>query len=134
LTPDSRVVVRAAVPRRRSPVSVTLLTLTPCRGAPHARLARPGEGRPTRGVRTGTPGRDVTDGGGGALSGPGAAPDYRAAPDGGVRGWRPVQGRERFVSRAPPGPGGRRSWRGPGRRRDVMDGGCGGRGPERAGC
>src|SRR5690606_19179450 len=102
LTPESRVVVRAAVPRRRSPVSVTLLTLTPCRGAPHARLARPGEGRPARGVRTGTPGRDVTDGGGGALSGPGAAPDCRAAPDGGARGrgCRPVLGRERFVSGA----------------------------------
>src|SRR5690606_40358888 len=78
LTPESRVVVRAAVPRRRSPVSVKLLTLTPCRGAPHARLARPGEGRPARGVRTGTPGRAVPDGGGGAPSGPGAAPVCRA--------------------------------------------------------
>src|SRR5690606_40952382 len=29
---------------------------------------------------------DVTDGGGGALSGSGAAPDRRAAPDGGARG------------------------------------------------
>src|SRR5690606_40517643 len=70
---------------------------------------------------------DVTDGGGGALSGSGAAPDRRAAPDGGARGrgCRPVLGRERVVSGAPSGPGGRGTWRGPGPRGDVTDGGGG---------